>query len=573
MKKLLYGLVTALTFFAATSCVEDLNVESINPNQSSKIDVDALFTKIYNTLGTTGQRGPDGSPDVAGVDEGTSAFYRMMFSLNEFPADMVYWIWPDAGVDDIRNATWNSSNTLVKGLYSRLYFDISLCNLFLEETEDMTDGDMATRRAEVRFMRALNYYYLLDMFGNNVPKVTASALSENPMPFTQQDRLFDYIETELLVAKDDMTDAMTAKTAYYRVDKAAAWLLLSRLYLGSAVYLDKEETECKEYYDKAALYADSVISSSKYTLADSYAHLFMGDNDMRSSVNTAHNEVILAIAQDGEHVRGYGAAQFLIAATHTDGMAPWGSTDQWKCIRTRSQLVKLFFPDLSNYGIEYKNDEDDIHTGDVTTNEAFMDAVAEMRYKGEDTTLTRLAKDDRALFCNYRVYNDTSVFVCNMGRTNRSDEFKSGWAITKFSNIYADGGSPSNSQWVDMDVPLMRKAEAYLNYAEAVLRGGNMVSMSVDDAVNALRERANAEPLSGVTLDDILDERGREFYCEGYRRSDLIRFGKFGGETGYYWEWQGGAQLGKNFDEYRNLYPIPLSDIIINNNLDQNEGY
>lgn len=594
MKKIFYGLTAALMLFAATSCVNDLNVESIDPNQSSELDVDGLFSKIYNTLGTTGQKGPDGNGDISGLDEGTSAFYRMMWNLNELPADMVYWIWPDPGYDDLRNVRWNASNSLVKGLYSRLYFDISLCNLFLEQTEDETGDDIATKRAEVRFMRALNYYYLLDMFGNNVPKVVKSISEDNPMPFTAEDRLFDYIESELLEAKDGMAEPFSMKnTYYYRADRAAAWLLLSRLYLGAHVYLKDSGRDFTEYYDYAAVYSDSVINhSGGYKLASEYRNLFMGDNDIRYvGENDAAYEIILPIAQDGLHVRSYGASQFLIAAAAKANLTPdWGMTQQWASFRSREQLVKLFFPELNNYAIEFDTED---AAGITTANASLMSAIeANMpeEIRGSDTLLIKRAGDDRALFVNYSEYGTVldslgnvvngvdgsparNVFANNVGAPSVIDNFCSGWAITKFTNKYKGSGTPTSTEWADMDVPLMRMAEAYLNYAEAVLRGGTPKTLTALDAVNELRERANAEPLPSLTLDDVLDERGREFYSEGYRRSDLIRFGRFGGNHDYYWELQGGAQLGKSFEEYRNLYPIPSTELILNPNLHQNEGY
>lgn len=574
MKKIFISIITAMSILCMTSCVGDLNVESIDPNQSSTIDVDGLLAKCYATLGLTGQQGPAGMGDVADIDEGTSAFYRMIFSLNEFPADMVYWIWPDVGVDDVRNATWNSSNSLVKGLYSRLFFDVTLCNLYLDETAELAEDGIDAKRAEVRFLRALNYYYLLDLYGN-VPFVVSSKDKDKPKQIMRPE-LFKFVEDELLLALNDLAPA-GQRISYYRVDKAAAWLLLSRLYLNAPVYLAKSDAECKSYMDKAVLYSDSVINSS-YELASKFQYLFMGDNDILSAVNDAHKEIILPIAQDGQHIRSYGGSTFLIAATHTSEMASWGTTDSWKCIRTRKQLVQLFFPDLKrNYEIKSFSDDaatTDFKEGDFTNYAPFMAQFEALQYVGGSDTMPILAKDDRAILSNFEVFNDTAVFASNFGKQNKSDEFKSGWMIAKFKNIYADGGESSDTNWPDMDIPFMRKAEAYLNYAEAVLRGGEQKSMSVDEAVNVLRTRANAAPLAGVTLDDILDERGREFFCEGYRRSDLVRFNKFGGNTGYNWEWKGGAQLGKDFEAYRNIYPIPNSDIITNSeNLTQNEGY
>ena len=541
MKKYIKSItITGLLLFSINACVNDLNVKSIDPFNQSEIDLDAVFLKIYATLGLTGQSGPDGNGDIADIDEGTSAFYRMIFSLNEFCADMIYWIWPDVGVDDIRSATWTSSNALTKGLYSRLYFDISLCNLYLEETNNETNPSTIAKRAEVRFIRALNYYYLLDMFGNVPFPLTVK--KENPTQIKRAE-LYKWLVEELTNLEPDLSDAGN-RISYYRVDKAAAWLLLSRLYLNAEVYIGTAD------WNNAALYSKKVIDSP-YSLATKYSYLFMGDNDNLSSVNDAYKEIILPIAQDGLYTRSWGGSMFLIASLRTEGMPSWGITESWKCIRSRYELVNLFFPNSPKY--------DNI-------NNAFI--------KGEEKEMIEEAKDDRAMFCNYREYNDSLSISFLLGRKHPSDEFLSGWSMTKFTNLFADNNrKPSDSMWPDMDIPFMRKAEAYLNYAEAVLRGASAIGITADDAVNELRKRANAIELTGVTLSDILDERGREFYCEGCRRSDLIRYKLFGGNTNYFWEYKGGVILGKNFEEYRNIYPLPQSDIVANDNLEQNDGY
>ena len=173
MKK--YIKIGALAVFALmgmTACVNDLNVESIDPNNVSDITSDQLLGKIYSTLGTTGQQGPAGNRDIEGLDEGTSSLYRMTYELNEFPSDQVYWIWPDVGVDDVRKGTWTAGNALVRGAYCRYIFDITLCNSYLENYADVD----AAKTAEVRFIRALNYWYLLDMFGACPFNITAAEM-------------------------------------------------------------------------------------------------------------------------------------------------------------------------------------------------------------------------------------------------------------------------------------------------------------------------------------------------------------------------------------------------------------
>ena len=225
-------------FFAAllgigmTAC--SLDRTPLDPNTDTKFNKDAVFAKCYATFGVTGQKGPDGNGDVDGIDEGTSSFYRMFWELNEFCTDEGWWIWNDVGLADIRTQTWSSSNDLVYGLYSRLNFDITLCNSFLDKTTEYTDDETLAQRAEVRMLRAINFYYLLDMFYRVPFSLTVSP--NKPMPTTRQD-LFAWLETECLeLASDPHIIQAGQRTNKYRVDQACAWFLLMRLYLNAEVY-------------------------------------------------------------------------------------------------------------------------------------------------------------------------------------------------------------------------------------------------------------------------------------------------------------------------------------------------
>ena len=351
-----------------TSCVGDLDVDPINPQQTMTLDQDALLNKIYASFCLTGQTGPSGNGDVPG-DEGQSEFYRMSWYMNEFTTDEAHWVWiSDAGVPDLLHNNYGASNAFSSGLYYRLYFTITLCNFFLEQTTD-DDPETAMQRAEVRYIRAYNYYYIMDLYGNAAFMTTVSS---ELAPRYERKQFFEFVESELLEIEPLL--ANPGQNTYGRADKAAAWMLLSRLYLNAPVYLAKSDAECKSYMDKAVLYSDSVINSS-YELASKFQYLFMGDNDKLSAVNDAYKEIILPIAQDGQHIRSYGGSTFLIAATHTSEMASWGTTDSWKCIRTRKQLVQLFFPDLKrNYEIKSFSDDPattDFKEGDSNESENY----------------------------------------------------------------------------------------------------------------------------------------------------------------------------------------------------------
>jgi len=209
-------------------------------------------------------------------------------------------------------------------------------------------------------------------------------------------------------------------------------------------------------------------------------------------------------------------------------------TNCWAGNRARSQLLAKFFPG----------------------NDAPAVAAADM---------TSLAKDDRALFFGV----GRSLTVTTPG------EFTSGYSVAKFRNAYSSGAAPHHNKFPDTDFFLMRSAEAYLIAAEADARLHNNVTSSDKGTkyINALRNRANAAVSGGdYTVRQILDERSRELYFEGFRRTDLIRYGLY--HTGdYMWDWKGGAQAGSPFAQTRCLYAIPAEDLNANPNLVQNPGY
>jgi len=437
-----------------------------------------------------------------------------------------------------------------------LYFIVSVSNHFLEKTEGKNDAISLKQRAEVRFLRALAYYYLMDNFGN-VPFTEIVTIATAPPQIKRAD-LFNWLKRELKAIENEMYEPRQAP--YYRVDKAANWLLQARLYLNAEVYTTVPATkntpkiQGTPAWDSAAIYAKKVIDSD-YELAPTFRHLFMGDNAGTldgSNVNFAPQEIIFPIAADGIKTQSWGTSLFLIASTHTSDMGNWGTNQGWGGNRAKPELIKKFFPTPTS--VFFKNDTD-------------LTIVKFPSY----------LNDDRALF--FKKNRALTISEAGIG------EFTDGYSVIKFSNLRADGGKPHDPLFVDMDLPFMRLAEAYLTYAEAVLRGAHEIEgYSPLAAVNALRTRAHSgKSATEVTLSEtedftagkfnIINEWAREFFFEGRRRTDLIRFGMFGGEITYQWAWKGGEMAGKNFSEDFNLFPIPTSDLNANSNLIQNPGY
>ena len=528
LKKMIPAAAVVLSF-GVTSCVGDLDVTPIDPSTNMTADANGLFNKCYANLGIVGQKGANGGDvDIQGLDGGTTSLIRQLFNANELPTDESICCWGDEGVSAFNYGQWTASHPMLRGLYYRLYFGISVCNQYLATNE----GHDATMTAEVRFLRALYYYYLMDCYGN-VPFTTVIS-SENPEQISRAD-LYAWIEDELVnKCLPDMSEP-TAKTSasegYGRADKAAAWMLLSRLYLNAEVYTGTPQ------WQKAADYAKLVIDSPHKLFTEgngtysAYRMMFMGDN----GENGSSVEALLPVLQDGVKTTDWGASMFMIAGTFKSDETPGrGTTETWAGNRARKEFVEKFFPN------------DNCPSG--TTAE-----------------ILAAAGDDRALLYS----KGRKLDISDVG------EFTDGYTVSKFTNVYASGGTSHSSQFVDTDFFLMRSAEAYLTYAEATARlaGTGNTTPEGTAYVNELRTRAHAATQSVYSLDQLCDEWSREFYYEGRRRMDLIRFGKFGGNSDYRWQWKGGTMAGTNFDSHYNLFAIPETDLNANSNLKQNPGF
>lgn len=528
MNRILKYVSMAIVAFAMTSCVQDLNTTPIDKNSTTGFNQDALFTKIYATLGTTGQTGAAGSGDVDDIDEGWSGLFRVTWVLNGFPTDEGWWIWNDVGVDQTRVMGWDGENALIKCLYFRCMIDAKYCNHFLAYADSTTAVGQA-QRAEVRFIRALNYWYLLDMF-KFAPFMEKESTDPTNYPrFMTRQELYDWLETELL----ELTTALPAtRLSKYRVDQTAAWLLLARLYLNAEVYTGTPQwMKARDAADNAinsgyALHTKTVIAKGDGTRFSAYQQLFMGDND----VNGAENEAVLLVYQDGQYCRSYGGVQYAIAATRDGGMTPWGVAESWKCFRTSPEFVYKFVD----------------RTGADTT-------------KANEYEMPIKLGDDRAILCSY-VEGNPNKWKLSGGQ---AADFYASWGCPKFTAVYSRADSlthalNSDASWPDTDIPLMRIAEAYMTKAEAMFRLGD-VNGAMNLINTTIRARANAKPLEQLTSDELCNEWCREFWGEGRRRIDLIRFNRFAGEkadaSGYTWEGRPNATK-----EIMNWYPVPSDD-------------
>ena len=477
----------------------------------------AFLAKIYAGLAVSGQQGPAGNGDIKGIDEGFSQYLRLYWEAQELPTDEAVIAWGDVGLPEMNTQLWAASNSFVVSMYYRIAFQVSMANEFLRQT---TPDKLASRNvsptlaAQIQVFRAeARFLRALSYWHGidlfgSIPLVT----EDDPIGATPPPQATRQEIFDFLVAElaaiRPDLPAATGLGTYGRATQEAASMLLAHVNLNAEVY-----TGTARYGE--ALNAALAAIGGPFSLDDQYQHVFLADNKNSP-------EIIFPIIQDGLHTQTWGGVTFLIHASCGGSMnnTLYGIDGCWWGLRLKPQAY------------------------------------------------ARVNGDPRFPF----LYTDgQSVEVSSISN------FNAGIPAPKFQNVTSSGAPGSNATHVDTDFPVFRLADAYLIYAEAVLRGGGGTREQALAYVNALRERAYGGTSGNITdgeltLDFILDERGRELLWEAHRRTDLIRFGLFTG-GGYLWAWKGGAAGGTATETFRDLYPLPASELTANPNLEQNPGY
>ena len=492
-----------------------LNAEAVYSDADNYIKV---LAKLYSGMSMTGNQGPAGQADIAGIDEGFSAYVRVLWNMQELPTDEAICGWNDPGIPDLNKAQWNADNVWVKGMYYRIFYQITLCNEFIWQARDekinergFTAAQVAnivTMRNEARFLRALAYYHAMDLFGN-VPFVTEEDRvgAFTPEQIMRAD-LFKYIEDEIKAIEDELTPA--SSVAYGRASRSAAHALMAKMYLNAEVY-----TGTPRYTD-CATYCEKVINTNSFQLDDVYQDIFLADNHTSP-------EIIFPVVYDGLYSQTWGGTTFMICSTLGGSMvaADYGVNGKWAGNRATRPFIEKFT--------------------DSTEDSRWMFYTA-----GQQMDITSMST------------------------------FTQGYPNPKYKNKTKDGLNGSNnatSAHVDVDFPMFRLADVFLMYAEAKFRTGDEATALT--YMNKIRERAYGDAshnYSSLVLNDFIDERARELNWECTRRTDLIRFDLFTSDT-YVWPFKGGVDAGAGFNEKYELYPIPTADIVLNPNLQQNPGF
>ena len=436
--------------------------------------------------------------------------------------------------------TWTYDHPYVTGIWQWGFGGINNCNrlISLTNASQATAASKAASLAEVKAMRALYYFFMMDTYGN-VPIISDFPVST--LPTTQpRAKVFQFIETELL----SIAQQLPSKTAvsatnilqYGRPTKAAVFALLEKMYLNSEVY-----TGTARYNDVVAM-ADSVQKNTNYSLDARFRDIFLPTNGPQI------NETIFAVPYD-QQIPGNQFTRFGFFAA----LAPSYGFNVGLSIAmsTTPEFYNRFNLTGDVRNNTWLNGPQFIPDG----NGGFTNQPA--NYPGTTTQI---------------VITPNLILIptkpMDLGNTTASQA--EGVRSIKY---YPDVTTIQATRLNGNDVPVFRLADVYLMKAEAILRGAtptvvNGTLQTADYLVNRLRARANAPAVSGITLDLLLDERARELSWEGWRRNDLIRYGLF--EKDYPLP---NDNLTMNKDITRRIFPVPISEIKLNPNLAQNPGY
>ena len=437
--------------------------------------------------------------------------------------------WLDGGEwHRMHRHTWAADDNCFNHWWTNIYANgISTCNRLIYEFESLEGVDVKPALAELRALRALYYYWLIDKYGN-VPIVDDFNGPSKPFTSPRKD-VYDFIEKELVESMPDLSKE-TGLPFYGRINYFTAQMILAKLYVNAQVYTGEAQ------WEKTLVACDSIINSGKYNLSADFFSNFIADA-------SGSQEIIMGVPYDQIEAPGFEIHLFTL---HYSLQQPFGFISAtWNGICFQESFFNLFAEnDLRRNGLLFgpQVDAEGLPITDPSWERFNPQNPSYKDPDGENLNLT--------------------PFV-NMLEPNCLRQC--GARVAKFPFI--DG----SDRYISNDLPIFRYSDVLLMKAEALLRlgrGGEALPL-----VNEVRGRASADPFTEVTYENLLDERGRELFCEGHRRSDMIRFADVipsDSPQNYFaprWEKE-------NITEsFRSLWPIPQSKVDVNENLVQNPGY
>jgi starch-binding outer membrane protein, SusD/RagB family len=398
------------------------------------------------------------------------------------------------------------------GTWGMLYGTIAVCNRGIAKAPILFPAKSTAVVAELKALRALCYFYLCDMFGN-VPLIKTSPGVLEEAVTKPRAEIYAFVESELNAA----APALSKNATYGRINYFAAKALLAKLYLNSQVYVGKPEL------DKCLAACDEVISSGKYSLESNYFDNFDATND-------DSKENIYVIPFDQVKRQGFNLPQMTL---HYASQATFKLRDQpWNGYCSLAEFYNSY-------------DANDKRKANLIAGQQFApDGVTKI----EDPSAESNDPDGKPL--NYTP--EINEHFPNALR-------QAGVRVGKFK--FKEGATPD----LDNDFPILRYGDIVLMKAEVLWRKSAADATALQ-LVNSIRTRAGATALTALTDVNFLAERGREMFAEGWRRNDMIRFGKYFKKYDKFKSADGEAAC-------KSLFPIPKGQLNSNTNLKQNECY
>lgn len=493
---------------------------------------------------------------VAALGAAYSAFGGLgnhfgLWTINELSSDELVITtkggdWYDGGVlIQMHQHKYTVDNPMVNNTWGWLYGGVNTCNRLIFQFQTLKTPEAEAFIGELRAIRALWYYWLLDGFGN-VPLVTNFGVTEAPATSTRQ-QVYDFVLSELNAVIDLLPTAKDAST-YGRMTKWAALAIRAKLYLNAGVYTGTPQ------WQKAADDAKAIIDGGKYNLESSYAANF-------AVSNSGSNENIFVYPYDKVFAGGF---NWPMMTLHYASQGVYNFTAQpWNGYSTVEDFYNSYIDPVQNPGPQgpvWKGLTKDLNNDKVSDDIGTVDSrlsnfVVGPQYNpdGSRTTdpgfegATSLAPDPDGA---------PLTFTPKINEIYPNGWRQGGARIGKYQ--YEVGGTPNMSN----DFVVFRYSDMLLVRAEALWRlsSGSTEALSL---VNQVRARAKVDPYITLTADNLLAERGREMFAEMNRRQDLIRFGKF---NDAWWEKTASTTT-------YNLFPIPKAQRDVNPKLTQNPGY
>jgi len=445
--------------------------------------------------------------------------------------------------------TWTVDESGLNRAWSLIYWGMGLCNDPIQNLESRDIAQMGITQeekdayiAELKLLRAFHYLKLMDLFGN-IPVVTQVGEPVQPETLSRQE-VFNFIESEILANIDNVP--ALSREMLGRMSKAGAYAMLVELYLNAEVWTGTAR------WDDCIAAADHLINGDGGAQNGGMA-LDPNITDTYISTNDQSKEVVFSIAYD------YTTANF--QPSWPSEFYHFKQREIYGGGRNGNDGIVL----IPGVYTKYKNQ-------DQRKKSWFWEGEMVNFATGEPVTGSEEYRDLPLVFVDNIQKNKSGSTVSNMSE----GEENSGVRFNKYklgSQVVGFDGTPVDENYNNTDWNIYRLTWIYFAKAEALMRkNGGVATQEAVALINASKKRAfldadwsdNAYTPATLTMDELLEERGREFIFEGFRRDDLIRFGKFA--TGSWWDHQPS-------DMTKTLYPIPQQQRDLNSNLQQNPGY